>query len=121
MARRVGGSGIPGSSLGPVLFALLTCGERQSPRPGRPRRVVSAEGARVRARRVCNVRSDLAEAMAVDTTTGHRAPLRALIGTLVIVATVLQPGLASVVLADPISPVSVVKTASSNPVASAPS
>ena len=49
---------------------------------------------------------------------GHRAPLRALIGTLVIVATVLQPGLASVALADPISPVSVVKTASSNPVAS---
>ena len=49
---------------------------------------------------------------------GHRAALRALIGTLVIVATVLQPGLASVVLADPISPVSVVKTASSNPVAS---
>ena len=49
---------------------------------------------------------------------GHRAPLRALIGTLVIVATVLQPGIASVVLADPISPVSVVKTASTNPVAS---
>ena len=49
---------------------------------------------------------------------GHRARLRAVIGTLVIVATVLQPGLASVVLADPISPVSVVKTASANPVAS---
>jgi uncharacterized repeat protein (TIGR01451 family) len=49
---------------------------------------------------------------------GQRARLRAVIGTLLMAAAVLQPGFASVVSADPISPVSVVKTASSNPVAS---
>ncbi len=47
---------------------------------------------------------------------GHRARLRAVIGTLLMMATVLQPGFAAVVLADPVSPVSVVKTASANPV-----
>ena len=49
---------------------------------------------------------------------GSTVRLRAVIGTLLMVAAVLQPGFAPVVSADAISPLSVVKTASSNPVAS---
>lgn len=47
----------------------------------------------------------------------HRRP-RAVIGALLLVVSVLQPGFSSIALADPTSPISVVKTASSNPVAS---